>query len=65
MLTAIDALIRRIWKCFTIQIIPATFPSLGITTGFGKLVWVFISKEVDASSPSGFSLALHWRTVLS
>jgi hypothetical protein len=33
----LNALIKRFWKCFTIQIIPATFPGLGIIAKFGKL----------------------------
>jgi hypothetical protein len=36
-ISAIDVLIKRVWKCFTIQIIPATFPGLRIIAGFGKL----------------------------
>ena len=34
--TAINALIKRVWMCFTMQIIPATFPGLGIIAWFGK-----------------------------
>ena len=35
--TAINGRIKRVWKCFTIQIIPATFPGLGIIVGFGAI----------------------------
>jgi hypothetical protein len=35
--SAIHALIKRARKCFTIKIIPATFPGEEIILGFGKL----------------------------
>ena len=35
--TAINALIKRVWKCFIIQIISASFPGLGMIAGFGKV----------------------------
>ena len=37
LISAINALSKRIWKDFVIQIIPATFPGLGIIAGFGKI----------------------------
>jgi len=36
-LSAINAVFKRVWKCFTIQIIPASFPGLGIIVWFGKI----------------------------
>jgi hypothetical protein len=33
----INGRIKRVWKCFTIQIIPATFPGLGIIVEFGAI----------------------------
>jgi len=37
MLSAINALSKRIWKDFVIQIISAIFPCLRISVGFGKI----------------------------
>jgi hypothetical protein len=34
--TVVNALIKRVWKCLTIQIIPAIISGLGIIVGFGK-----------------------------
>ena len=36
-LSAINAPIKRVWKCFTIQIIAATISGLGIIVEHGKL----------------------------
>ena len=66
MLTAINSLIKRIWKCFAIQIIPATFSGLAIIAGFGKIVrheraWCHIRESVrnytrDGGGPPGVGL---------
>ena len=62
-LTAINALIKRVWKCFAIQIIPVPFNAMAISTDFGKLYVIDPIFSIDYGWLGTPSLSHHILTV--